>query len=206
MIVTACVVLLVGLLSGIHGAEGEEERERAAAGELRMELERWAGQHGFGELHDVADPARIAPEELPPRMDRVLAAHAARGGGGRLLTVLAFAETGEEGPGYRILVSLDTAAAAVTAFSWPSKRSRLRWARDLAPALALGHASALALERAAVEVDGALHAGGNRLHVLHCRPTFIGLPKEPKDTARLAGLLDATARLADVLGGSTRTG
>lgn len=199
-IIVAGVVLLVGIVAGIHAQRVAEPRERAAVSALCKDFARWTREHDFAEPREVQVPTGEPPDGLTDRIDRVLAAHTAHRAGGDSLTVVAFVHDDGEVNHHRLLVSLTVPGLTATPSSRPSERGRRQWARRVAAARTLDEASTLALERAAVDLAGtvALHTGENRLDVLCHGPTSV-VPPAPY-TADLTGLLDSTLRLADVLG------
>jgi hypothetical protein len=192
-----CAVVLMGLGMALYGVLVGGGRERAALTALQTALDRWSSSRGLAEPAPLADPAGSAPDDLPHRMDRVLLARSGRWSGGAL-TVVAFAESDDRSEQHYLLILRDLpgADAQRPGCSNGFRRGRRRWARDCAGALGLDEAGTLAVEQAAAEVDGSLHASDGRLAVLHYGLPGSALHHGRPDPTRLTALLDSSERLA----------
>ncbi|MHA6629761.1 hypothetical protein ACU61A_30345 [Pseudonocardia sichuanensis] len=190
-------IVVMGLAMAFYGVVVGGGRERAALTAVRTALDRWSAAHGLGSPSPLADPADAAPDDLPHRMDRVLLARSGRWSGGAL-TVVAFVESDEQAEHHFLLVmwEIPGAAAGLPECSNGFRRGRRRWARGCASALGLDEAATLAVEQAAAEVDGSLHASDDRLAVLHYGLPGSALHHGRPDTGRLTALLDSGERLA----------
>jgi hypothetical protein len=196
-ILIGCAIVLIGLGMAVYGLLVGGGRERAALTALRTALERWSSSRGFGTPSPLADPTRCAPDDLPHRMDRVLLARSGRWSGG-VMDVVAFAENDDQCEHHFLLVlrELPGATPEEPGCSNGFRRGRRRWARTVATELGLDGAAADAVERAAAEVDGSLHACDGRLGVLHYGLLGSALHHGRPDERRLTALLDSSEHLA----------
>jgi hypothetical protein len=189
-------IVVLGLGMTLYGVVVGGGREHAALAALRTALGRWSAAHGFDAPSPLADPAAAAPDDLPHRMDRVLLARSGRWSGG-VLTVVAFVESDEQAEHHFLLILRELPGGSTQpGCSSGFRRGRRRWARGCADALGLDEATALAVEQAAAEIDGSLHASGGRLAVLHYGLLGSALRHGRPDTGRLTALLDSSERLA----------